>query len=543
MLENIRKYTGLMVIVIILLAAGLILTMSNTRPGGSQTIMTVNGIGVSNTEYYRSGTSASQLVYYFTDQASATGLAANDPSDFLVNRLILRSKAKEMGLFAGDVEITNFLQEHRLFAGENQEFDANAYSEFIKNLPGAMTEADFRSLISDLLLHDKLKEVITGGLSMPREQSLSIINASEQSFTADTVEWKRADYVEGISPTEEQIKEYWEKHKGSYMTERKLRVSYVLSTSPRPPAPKAPEITEELSEEEITALNRAYQEEITALNVLHESNVKTLKIQFSEFTNKVEESEGVEFIENDAEDGWKDLKIASTDLLAESELRTLVGNPQKRSRTTGRTEGFIFDDIASSEFGENLQAITDYYPVAPDGYFVMKVEKFIEPQEKTYEQAKEQATAAVTAQLIDEALLAAAEEAREAFSKEGADFANVAKELELEVKPIGPFKPSQLINIPQASQYGPQRIPDQPELHKACLGVKVGGLSEITLTNNGETAVLAKLNKRTLEKNAQPEIHANGQLASFNSNMSSQVFQLWLRNEYLAADKTLPKSN
>ncbi len=540
MLENIRKYTGLMVIVIILLAAGLILTMNNVQPAGSQKVMTVNGISVSNTEYYRSGESARQLVYSFTDQASATGLGAANPADFIANRLILRSEAEKMGLYAGDAEITEFIHKHRFFANQEGGFDSSRYEEFVKNLPGAMTEADFRSLIGDLLLHDKIKEVISGSLIMPREQSLATMNAGEQSFTASTIEWKRADYIEGVTPTEEQIKEFWEENQEGYMTERKLRVSYVLSTSPRPPAPPAPDLSGDISEEEKTRLREIHQKELVAINALHESNVNLLKVQFTEFTNKIEETEGAEFLENSAEDGWKDIKIIQTELLDESALRAAIGNPQKRHRSTGRPEGFIFDDIAGKEFGEGLQALSDYYPVAPDGYFVMKVEEIVEPRKKTYEEAKEEATKAVTEKLIDEALLAAAQEVHEKLTAEGADFQAVADKLELTVTTTGPFQAYQTISLPQMQQFGPQRVPDQPELHEACLAVKTGEVTDVTLTNGGQTAVIAQLTKRTLEKNAQPEIHANGQLVGYNNNLSAQIFQVWLRNQYLAADKTLP---
>ena len=83
MIENMRKYTGLMVVVLVLLAAGLILTMGDFRPnsGGRAKVTEVYGEGIDQIQFRKMGFNSLKVIKQLRDPG-LTGYAL----DIIENR-------------------------------------------------------------------------------------------------------------------------------------------------------------------------------------------------------------------------------------------------------------------------------------------------------------------------------------------------------------------------------------------------------------------------------------------------------------------------
>ena len=147
MIESMRKYTGLMAAVFILLAAGFLFTMNDISGGGGggmgsgPTVLEANGRILDQQEYRRMGDSTLQLAseaglhvyvnflivpdaaqlqqamqllqygypnYYLT---MGRNLKADDFNRFISNRIIIQQAMQTMGVRASDEEINNALIE------------------------------------------------------------------------------------------------------------------------------------------------------------------------------------------------------------------------------------------------------------------------------------------------------------------------------------------------------------------------------------------------------------------------------------------------
>ena len=191
MIENIRKYTGLMAIVFVLLGAGFLFTMNNgtsSRGGGSgPTVLEVYGQSLDGQVYQRMGSTTLQLAseaglhsyinFLMAPDAQAlqqamqmgrfghnyytiskrNNLTEHDLNRFIANRIILQKAMETMGLYASEEEITETLKSSPVFSTSQGKYDEAAFNLFVDKRLGklGMTQTDLRDLIRESLCLNK----------------------------------------------------------------------------------------------------------------------------------------------------------------------------------------------------------------------------------------------------------------------------------------------------------------------------------------------------------------------------------------------------
>ena len=248
MIENIRKYTGLMVLVFVLLFAGLVfMDFSGSRGYGSgKPVLQAHGRGYTELEYRRRGESPARALQQFASPQSfeileflqELGTPPNssyyqsgvDYRRFLVNRINLQNGAKEFGIHISDEEIDEYIRE-RLFVNQQGTFNAKAYDTFVKEGLASlgMGPKDFYEILGDVLAYGKLREVISSGIS-PNQQSVrEAIEGNQQRVSAQSTTLELATFETKQDPSTEEVKKFWEENKGKYLSDPRRRISYIVA--------------------------------------------------------------------------------------------------------------------------------------------------------------------------------------------------------------------------------------------------------------------------------------------------------------------------
>jgi hypothetical protein len=576
MIENMRKYTGLMAAVFILLAAGFLFTMNDISGGGGggmgsgPTVLEANGRILDQQEYRRMGDSTLQLAseaglhvyvnflivpdaaqlqqamqllqygypnYYLT---MGRNLKADDFNRFISNRIIIQQAMQSMGVRASDEEINNAIMLSPSFSSEGK-FDNAKYASFIEKRLGrlGMTEKDLREIVHESLCLNKIIEIVGGGLLTPRQAAQDLLEAQMQAVSISRVVFKRDDFVEKEQPSEEEIKAYWDTHQDAYKTEEQRRINYILLTLPPETQVKSSPATlpADATEEQKKAHAEAEQARLDA-----EAQVKAqLADQRAQAARSIQkEIDQISQEIYDSEEEKKPLDLAAilakrnrqiqqTGLFSRSSLPKEISSLKLRGNfNKGKSiADFIFDHSTSSQDPYDL--VSDALPVGEHGWIVFTLEEVIEPTLLDYTSAR----GAARAQLVSEngsikvkeaALAARAAIAAQVLS--GKSFDDAAKEQGLTPSPLGPFT----INDRETQSKDPSfRL-----LHQKASGLNPGDISE-TIDEN-DRSLFFHLISREVEDTEESKQRIESVINNGKNQIMMIAFLNWLQQQYQEAD-------
>ena len=234
MIENIRKYTGLIIVLFVLVIIGFFFldTSSIRASQGGAPVIKINGRDYSDKEYRKLGISGYELTQGLAQAGDFQlysflfSLAGNANSqdqgieNFFTSRILLRSAKEEFGIYPGEAEIDTFIRQIRAFTGPDGEFSQEQYRNFIERGIGrlGLTEGDIRVLASDILTQRKLSEILGSGLRINREVIARQTEIQNQRISLHVASIDLAPIEAEINPTEEEVKEYWETVKEAFKT-------------------------------------------------------------------------------------------------------------------------------------------------------------------------------------------------------------------------------------------------------------------------------------------------------------------------------------
>ncbi|MGC6564829.1 MAG: hypothetical protein ACON38_04365 [Akkermansiaceae bacterium] len=261
MIENIRKYTGLMIVVLVLLFIGLVFlgdNVGNTFSG--KPVMEVDGRGVSQKEFQRNAVDVQRIARelpmngplpretrilashylgedviespYLTSQSiiQQMGLFLDPtPTRLLANRIAVQKAGIEYGVTPSDEQVESFV-ENVIFADSEGNFDQDASREFFEEKAGKLGigTRGFNEYIRDLLTAQNLFKLIGGGLAPEMETVRALYDSSQQKISAKQVSLSSAKFEAEVAPTEDEIKAYYEENKESYNSDEQRKISYIF---------------------------------------------------------------------------------------------------------------------------------------------------------------------------------------------------------------------------------------------------------------------------------------------------------------------------
>ncbi len=227
MLHILRKHQhGIMIVVafIVIVAFAWFFNPYDTRRGSlNQAIaFRIGSKGVTIKEVERQTRvlqAASDLGFNFTMQLLQPTF---DVVDFTQNRYILGEEARKLGVDPSEKEVQAAIAEHPQFQ-RDQKFSEDAYLDAIKETlePAGLVAGDLRELMADKLRLDKVTALLSSGFDVPQSVVDVEFQRERELISASVVDFKLADFEEGIELTDEELKAYYEEQKGLVPTEER----------------------------------------------------------------------------------------------------------------------------------------------------------------------------------------------------------------------------------------------------------------------------------------------------------------------------------
>ncbi|MBT8044874.1 MAG: SurA N-terminal domain-containing protein [Verrucomicrobiae bacterium] len=567
-----RKYTGLMVVVFILLGAGFLFTMNDigTSSGGGMgsgpTYLEAHGRALDQQEYRRMGENTLQLAseaglhtyvnfllvpdarqlqqamqlmrYGYPNYFITMGrnLDTQDFNRFIANRIIIQKAIEEMGIYASDDEVTETIKSSQRFAPDGK-FNEADYATFVDKRLGrlGMTEKDLREIVRENLCLNKLIEIIGGGLLAPRNAVRDQLEAQQQTITLARVVLNRDDFVEKENPTEEEIKAYWEVHQDQYKTDEQRRINYYLLDLPpapevKPPAPTPPlpaDATEEQKKAHAEAEKARQEAEAKAKADLEEKRAKAgkelrkkINDVSQEIYDKMEDKLDLDFEKILTDRGEK---ITKTGLFTQAKMpKELAGLNLRGSVNQGKTLAQAIFEASNTK--DQYDKVSDPLPVGDHGYIIFTLEEVVEPELLDYATARNKARAQLISENATKKVKEAAEKARTEIlelMKSGKSFDEAAKEKGLVPVQVGPFS---------LSGIAPKNEPSYRQLHSTASGLNPGEVSEVI--NENDRSLFIYVEKREIEDTEESKGRIDFAIQNNKGELMILTFLNWLNHQY-----------
>ena len=270
--------------------------------------------------------------------------------DSLVQQALFLNLAKEFGIVASDEEVAKEIAKVDFFKNKDGSFNKAAYESFLKSR--GMRASDFEEIIRDDLIVKKLfnlldvnpfdfeKEVIATTFKIADKVKYSILRAKDINVTA----------------TEDEVKKYWEQNKINYLTPKKYELALLWT--------KDNNLTFSDSE-----LKKSYEQ--NSFNYV-DSNGTTKS--FEEVKEQVKRDLTLEKLKKQAAIQRSRFKKGK---IKESEVVTLAQDDKKFPAK-------VWKAIKEAKEGDFIKP-----KAVGSSYVTINVRKVIEPQQMSYEEAKE----------------------------------------------------------------------------------------------------------------------------------------------------------
>ena len=546
MIENIRKYTGLMIVVFVLLFVSFLLldTSSVQNIGGGGSTLRIDGRTYSDKEFRRIGQNGFELTQELMQAGNfdiyqfliASTIDARPDSDgveqFFITRILLRSAAEEFGLKPSDDEISGYIRSLQAFAGPDGDFDSQAYGRFIERRIGrlGMTEADIRALVSDILVFEKLSDVVGSGLSPLRDAVERKVAFDSQRISGAVAHFELGPFEEAVEVTDEGVREFWANLQDAFTTEPRRRFTYIYA---KPDLPEDLSEEEEelpefsfgdlaLSEEERAARDAEFQAEQAAKRAEQRREIQreTDKL-IEEFFDELIISEGASF-ESLAEERGLEVKVS--EFFPQSDPPADLAVPLRQSSRGGTAAGELFRMVTSPD---PFSKISPPLAVGDGGWIVARLDDTEPSRTKTYEEASEEARELYIEEKAVEAMVEAAEAAIEKINEaleEGKSFAEAAEAAGLDQVHV--FEDI-------TNDHTPDRRSEPESLFEVARTVAPGTVADV-ITESARAYILF-VEKREMVRDDGVEQQIDMQLAQTTRANESTAFVAWLRARTQAA--------
>ena len=565
MLESFRKYTGLMFVVLILLFLGLV--FFGTGQSGfmtGQKVLEAHGRGFTQPERQRMAESPARMLRQMAGYPGSQSYGAIDPylrrmgviawaqypltrdqvNDYLVNRVTMQKAMDEFGIYPSKTDAEQFLRE-KIFVNPDGTPDGAAYDEFVeKKLPSyGMGVKDMNDVIREVIAIGRLEELMSAGIEASPDAVTADYMTAQQRIDYKLVPFQLATFEAKEDPTEEEVKDYWEKNKTKYLSDEERRITYILA---RPDYAKLEEEkkakadeTKAGTEDEASAEKeeKAEGEEIAeaeeekpappadaALTAEErEQAVVAEGARLDALWDLLQTSEGEDFEKLGKENNFEVLK---TELVKQADLPPELNGPLRDA--PGKKGS---DVIFEHKMSDNLwDATSDVRRLGADQWMLYQIDEVVAPKELDYATAKDEARLDLVKERADKAMKAAAREKQKALVEAmegGKSFEDAAKELELTpISRTGVMRARQRgapqVEFDLASRTNPGNVSEVEDHEDERLGIK--------------RSFLVYVDKREIPDDAGLQTRIDATVSETTNNLRSIVLDTWFEQQKIAAN-------
>jgi len=417
---------------------------------------------------------------------------------FTLNLIILRHEAARLGIRPTGSEIVDLVRNLPAFRGPSG-FDPKKYEEFAANAlgPNGLTEAQIEELARDELCLNRIKQLLSSGVSIPESESKSDYEQLHGKNFVSVIRLHAADFSKDVKVSDDDIQKYYEAHKGELKTEEKRKVELVRLS---------------LSEEQKKLSGK---ERIDALQKLAD--------RANDFTQAVLEK-GADFHQ----------VTAKFQLPVEATGEFAASAPDPKLKSDPQLGQTAFRLIAQEPNSDPIQAL--------DGFCVLHLAGIVEARPLTLEEAKPKIVDALKAAREREMVSAkgakASQDLREGL-KGGKPLSSALEAANVKAEKLEPFTLADDADVKNPGDQLKNKSPDMIAIKNAVSQIQPGEVSDFFPSDDSGMIVL-------LEKREPPDPAKYQQgKAEFDQqylkNKRQIVFYEWLRDRQRAADVQIAK--
>ncbi len=543
MIENIRKYKGLIFLGLALVIFGLVLGIKDDllRGGvGGQKMLKIDGRTYSDKELNKLGSGALELIsaiagrgdygMFSYQMAMVSGAASREDAieKFFVSRMVLRNAMDELGVYPGDEDVASHLKSLRSFAGPDGKFSEETYRNFVEKGIGrlGMTETDLFELISDFLGYEKVNAIIGTGLVENRDAVAAATALDNQQIAGQLARLSQDPFAAEIKPTDEEIKAYWENIQDSFMTEELRKFTYIIVT-PEMPAAEEEKDAETIADAAMTDERKKAKEAEKAKKAAELAETRRKKqLETDEavdiFSVNLEEQSGAGFEELAKENTWE---AKTSELFSRSSPPADLDLNLRSSSRGGKAVDELFQIQTTSD---PLSKISQPIAVGENQWLVARLDGEEKARPKTFGEARDEARDQYIQEKASEAMRKAAEEALEkikAAVEAGKSFAEAAKEAGIEET-----KTVEKVN----STYRPDAATEPRNLLEVGRHIDPGSFADVIIET--DRAFIFQVTSREVVKEENADTLLDSQVKDTAGTNELSAFTDWLANRIEAAN-------
>jgi peptidyl-prolyl cis-trans isomerase D len=193
--------------------------ISANLANSQETVATVKGEEITVGEVYRQKQAFQQMM-------QGRPYPAKSIINSIIGSRIIRLEAARLGLTASDAEVAAAIRE-QFKPQDGKPFDQKVYEQNAVQQAGSV--AAFEEQMRDSLSAEKLRAFITAGVTVSEEEVLKEFQRSNSKFDLSYVLINPADLAKSITPTDQDLQDYFEKNKQAYyITSPQKKIKYVF---------------------------------------------------------------------------------------------------------------------------------------------------------------------------------------------------------------------------------------------------------------------------------------------------------------------------
>ncbi|WP_298084850.1 SurA N-terminal domain-containing protein [uncultured Akkermansia sp.] len=566
MLDYLRKHTIVIMAAMALVFVGLMFVGGDVSGGSltgmfKQTFVSVDGKSYGEKDYNNMGRTGLSVAFSFPstfgpllqDNFSSEKnlrelchlLKTNNPNAaFLAYRGIIRREAGRLGLTPSTTEIDDAICKIPEFQDDKGVFDPKKYDNFISmrgNMGKKLQEELLRGLMEDTISLERIRDVLTGGISVESGFAEAVAESNSQQITINTAFLEKSAFRPKTDPGEEEIKTFWDKHKENYKNEEaRFFTVYTFIPAGNALAPKPGDISNATMEtmnlvendiwEPLNATNGRNMDQAISEALAKAPGVcKMEKKSYTAVTRKNAPQEINQTINQSASDGRSanllDVAFSLTGAPALNADADAKAIEEARAKTGA-------EQISTMQVLENGQVV------------LIRLEGVTPVKALPYETARNSARADLLESMTIESMNKAATELNTELQKAEKpmeQFNAIAGKAGAKTGAYGPFiNPNALlssVNLQNAKTLEramnsrlapPKELPAPEEVFQAVSVINPGQMAQPI--NTGDGILLTQLVKRELEDTPEFQIKATQQIApALTAQAKSMIMLDWLK--------------
>ncbi|MDF1812069.1 MAG: SurA N-terminal domain-containing protein [Verrucomicrobiales bacterium] len=458
----------------------------------------------------------------FTRTLTGIDRLDQDPTNFVMNMLVLRKAAEKLGVEPSATEIKQavpklpFVQMYGL-NGDN-----------MRNLLGqfGLDEGDLAQLVKDYLSFNKLKDLVGSGIqAVPTEIEKSYIQRN-QRYTASVIRFDRSDFEESAKITDAEVKKYFEDRNKSEKPAAPAEPQETAESDSTPDAEAAAEAPVEQPASAdlapiMTAPKRGFDyvkfvPEKLAEDATQEEKAKS-EIAFAKQVNRM----------------YSELAAEDTDFLKLANEMAKKDNPF--TIEVGKFEPFKWDDapevvksnekLRASLFSGALQkgAVSVPFSQEDGSFYVFRYSELVEPRQMTLEEARPLIIDALKAKKSNQL---ASDAANEALAK-----LQEAIDNEKSILDAASANNYDLTTLPTFSEAERPEVDDAELILDSVRDTAPGKLSGVKPRSGGKGYFIAYVDKIEIYKDEDKESNLKNLASNAEFREKTNLFQAWLNKQ------------